>query len=470
MPMIKILVVDDEENICEFLSILLKREGYTVETDQDAKLALKKLEVFYPDIVITDIKMPEMDGLTLLSKIKGIKSDTLVILITAYASLESAIEAVKRDAFDYLTKPFKIDDIKIAVKRAVEHINLRKENIRLRQELKKIKFEDEIIGESPIFKDVLELAKKVSGTDSTILISGESGTGKEVIAHLIHKMSPRKDFPFITVSCGALPETILASELFGHLKGSFTGAIRDKQGLFKAADGGTLFLDEIGIASPKIQIGLLRAIEERKITPVGSTTPIKVDVRLITATNIDLEERIKNGEFRKDLFFRLSVIPIKLPPLRKRRDDIPILTYYFLKKHCQRHRMSLKNLSKEAMKLLIDYEWPGNVRELENTVERTVVLSDSQTITSQYLSENIQNLPRRQAGKTLYEGNILADRQRQIVEYLKTHESITTKICSQLFNISERTARNDLRELIDKELLVREGTGKRNAFYSLKET
>jgi DNA-binding NtrC family response regulator len=386
----KILVVDDEESMCKFMEIMLKKEGYSVSTSRDGHTALEQVKKESFDLVIADLMMPEMSGLELLSRVKSVNPKTDLIVMTAFASVDSAIEALKKGAFDYITKPFKVDEIKIAVRKSLEQKKMAHENFQLKKELK-TKFDfDCFIGNSPEIVKLKKMAEKIAKSDSTVLIQGESGTGKELIARAIHYHSPQSDQPFVTINCAALPENLLESELFGHVKGSFTGAIKDKEGLFKVADGGTFFLDEVGMTSSSIQAKLLRALEEKEITPVGGTIPIKVDVRLIAATNTDLEQEVKLGNFRADLFYRLNVIPIKIPPLRERKDDIKLLSTYFVKKYCQKMQMEEKSITDDAMRWLLSYRWSGNVRELENAIEHAVLLSKGNRITEEYLPQKIK--------------------------------------------------------------------------------
>jgi DNA-binding NtrC family response regulator len=384
----KILVVDDEESMCNFLSIMLKKEGYQITTALSAKEALKKMSKDNFDVVISDLKMKEMNGLELIDEMTKMESIPYVIIMTAFATIESAIEALKKGAFDYITKPFKVDEIKLAVARALEQGKIRTENIYLKNRLKKTEGFGDIIGKSDVIVDVLNQVRRVADSDSTVLLTGESGTGKELVARAIHQHSYRSENPFVTVNCGALPEELLESELFGHKKGSFTGAIKDKKGLLEVANEGTFFLDEVGEMSPRIQVKLLRVLQEKEIVPVGGTAPVKVDVRLIAATNADLESEVNMGRFRKDLFYRLNVIPLHIPPLRERSEDIPLLIDHFLKRYVD-HGGKTKKFNAEAQKLLAQYSWPGNVRELENVIERAVTLVQGASITEKDLPEKI---------------------------------------------------------------------------------
>ena len=387
----RILIVDDEESIREFLEIMLRREKYEVATASNAKKALKTLEKENFDMVITDIQMPEMNGIELLGKIKDTDSDTVVIMVTAYGSTESAVEAMKLGAYDYITKPFKIDELKIIIKNALSANTLKQENIQLKRALEKKYSFQNIVGSSPSMLKLYDMIQRISQTKSNILINGESGTGKELIARAIHYNGPLKDKPFITINCGAIPENLLESEMFGHKKGSFTGAIADKKGLFEVADTGTIFLDEVGDLPLSIQVKLLRAIQERTFRRVGSTQDVHVDVRVICATNKNLEQEVKKGHFREDLFYRLNVIQIMAPPLRERKEDIATLALHFSEKYSKELSKDIKKISKEAMDVLMAYSFPGNVRELENFIERAVALEEGAAILKESLPPQVQN-------------------------------------------------------------------------------
>ncbi len=393
------MIVDDEESIREWLSIALKKEGYEIKCAENGEQALELYKKDRFDAIITDIRMPKLDGLELLKEIKGLNPSANIIMTTAFGSMESAIEALRGGAADYITKPFKIEEVKLRLEKIMESERLKRENIYLKAVLKKKEGERKIIGKSPAFMNVLAMVDKISKSDSTIMIYGDSGTGKEIIAKEIHNRSNRVDRAFITINCGALPETLLESELFGHKKGSFTGAIKDKAGLFQVADKGTFFLDEVGETSPGTQVKLLRVLQEREIVPVGSTSPIKVDVRVIAATNEDLEQKMDDGVFRKDLFYRLNVIPLRIPPMKERRTDIPLLTDYFLKKYCTKMGVPLKKISSGASQVMMRYSWPGNVRELENAIERAIVLQEGDTVRIGDLPEKmIQETPKQVFG------------------------------------------------------------------------
>jgi DNA-binding NtrC family response regulator len=373
----KILVIDDETAILDTLRILLKREGFDVQTAGGGREGLERLRELRPDVVLSDVRMPGVGGLEILQAAREMDSTTPVILMTAQASLQTAIRAVNEGAFYYLQKPFANDELVAICRRAAESRQLRVENQALRSEIRRRERSDTSrpVGKSRRFLEVLRLADTVAPTDSTVLVTGESGTGKEVLARYLHDRSERAEGPFVSINCGALPENLLESELFGHVKGSFTGAVRDKQGLFVAAKGGTFFLDEVGEMSPAIQVKLLRALQEREVIPVGATETVPVDVRIIAATNRDLEEEIRRGGFRSDLYYRLNVITVHLPPLRERADDIPLLAEHFVQRLAKSRGRTPPRLAPEALEALQSYEWPGNVRELENALERAAVLS-----------------------------------------------------------------------------------------------
>jgi len=374
----------------DFLSIMLKKEGYEVVTAENGGDALKTVQGEIFDLVISDVKMPGLDGIDVLKAVKEVSPETVVIMITAFATTETAVEAMKLGAYDYIIKPFKVDELKLIIKKALEKHSLRKENILLRREIEsRVGFEN-FIGKSEPMQRIFGLIKQVADTKSTVLITGESGTGKELVAKALHFNSARKDGPFVTVNCGALPETLLESELFGSMKGAFTGAVSNRQGLFEAANGGTLFLDEISSTTPALQIKLLRVIQEREFKRVGGTADIKVDVRVLAASNSDLQAEVKRGNFREDLYSRLNVIPIHIPPLRDRKDDIPLLVDFFLRKYSSDR--ALKSIAPDAMKLLMNYGWPGNVRELENTIERMVILAAGDTIQREHIQDIIKDV------------------------------------------------------------------------------
>lgn len=377
----KILVVDDEQSMRDVLSIMLKRAGYSVTTASDGEEAVGHIHKEIFDLVITDLRMPKMGGLDVLRTVKACSSETVVLVITAFASAESAVEAMKHGAYDYLTKPFQVDEVQLIIRNALERRRLSTENMLLKREMASQSSFSRIIGQSDAMQRVFEVIKKVADSKSNVLIGGESGTGKELVARAIHYNSSRAQLPFVTVNCSAVPETLLESELFGHMKGSFTGAVSNKAGLFEVANGGTIFLDEIGDTTPTIQVKLLRVIQEREFRRVGGTQDVKVDVRIVAATNRDLEKAVAEGAFREDLYYRLDVIPIKIPPLRMRTGDIPLLVAHFLEKFAGESGKPVPAITQEALHVLLAHEWRGNVRELENVIERVVAFSTGGSVT-----------------------------------------------------------------------------------------
>ena len=386
-----VLIVDDETGILESLGILLRNAGFDTHTARGGRAGLEQLGTLQPDIVLSDVRMPDVGGVEILAAARQQDPDTPVILMTAQATLQSAMQAVNEGAFYYIQKPFRNDELLAILKRAAEHRELRVENRSLRQEIKRREgpIGSRPVGNSRSWLDVLRLAETVAPTESTVLIQGESGTGKEVIARYLHELSSRTDHTFASINCGALPESLLESELFGHVKGSFTGAIKDKSGLFTAAAKGTFFLDEIGETTPATQVKLLRVLQHREVIPVGATDPQPIDVRLIAATNRELEEEIRRGSFRTDLFYRLNVIALHLPTLRQRAEDIPLLATHFLARIAELRQEAPKELSKSALDALGNYSWPGNVRELENALERAVILTPGDEIAPSALPERV---------------------------------------------------------------------------------
>jgi len=388
-----VLVVDDEAGILESLRILLKNEGFTPHVALGGRQGLEQIELLAPDVVLSDIRMPAVGGLEILSAARAKDPDVPVILMTAQATLQSAMQAVNEGAFYYIQKPFRNDELLAILRRATEHRHLRVENKSLKQEIKRRDRTTSVrpIGRSRPWLDVLRLAETVAPTDSTVLIQGESGTGKEVIARYIHDLSQRLEGAFLSINCGALPESLLESELFGHVKGSFTGAVKDKTGLFASAEKGTFFLDEIGETTPATQVKLLRVLQQRQIIPVGATEAISINTRLLAATNRDLDEEIRRGGFRRDLYYRLNVFSIHLPPLRERREDIPLLVDAFLTRSAGQREQEPKHLGDAALDAAMRYNWPGNVRELENALERAWILSEGTTIDIPALPEKISS-------------------------------------------------------------------------------
>ncbi|MGQ0650024.1 MAG: sigma-54-dependent transcriptional regulator [Gemmatimonadaceae bacterium] len=386
-----VLVVDDEAGILDSLRILLKNEGFTPHVALGGRQGLEQIAALAPDVVLSDIRMPSVGGLEILTAARQKDPDIPVILMTAQATLQSAMQAVNDGAYYYIQKPFRNDELVAILRRATEHRHLRVENKTLKQEIRRREKSGTArpVGKSRAWLDVLRLAETVAPTESTVLIQGESGTGKEVIARYVHDLSARTEGSFLSINCGALPESLLESELFGHVKGSFTGAVKDKSGLFTAAAKGTFFLDEIGETTPATQVKLLRVLQHREVIPVGATEAQPIDTRLLAATNRDLEEEIRRGSFRRDLYYRLNVIAIHLPPLRDRKEDIPILADAFLQKQAQVRGQELKALSDDALDALMRYTWPGNVRELENALERAVILSNGSSVEVPSLPEKI---------------------------------------------------------------------------------
>jgi DNA-binding NtrC family response regulator len=389
MEKARILVVDDEESMRDFMSIMLSKEGYEVVQADSGPSALGHIKKSRPDVIITDMMMPDMSGLELMTKAREVHDNLSFIVMTAFASVDSAIEAMKKGAYDYITKPFKVDEIKLTIKKVLEKEKISRENKELKKELSKSHSLDSFIGRDSKIIRMKEMVQRLAKTDSTALILGESGTGKDLVANAIHYHSKRVGKPFLTLNCAAIPETLLESELFGYKKGAFTGALKDKDGVFKAAHTGTLFLDEIGNTSPAIQMKLLRVLDDQVIMPVGSTQTVKVDVRLVAATNANLEEEVRAKRFREDLFYRLNVFTVQIPPLRERREDIELLVDHFVNMYCLKMGIQPKEISPDALQILLAHQWPGNVRELENTIERSLVVSTADKITADDLPDKV---------------------------------------------------------------------------------
>jgi len=384
-----ILIIDDEKSLLDLLTVVFKKEGYAVKSAQTAARGFEILAKEEADLVITDIKMPGADGMDILRYARENLPELPVILITAYGSIAQAVEALKAGALDYVVKPFDVEELKIIVGRGLASRRLKQENILLKRDLKDRYSFEQMIGKSRPMQEIYILIEKIGSTDSTVLITGESGTGKEMAARAVHLQGARRDHPFVSINCAALPENLLESELFGHVRGSFTGAVSDKKGMFELAQRGTLFLDEVGEMSPWTQVKLLRALQERKVRRVGGADEIAVDVRIIAATNLDLKKRITEGKFREELFYRLNVISVDMPPLRKRVEDIPILIAHFLQKYCDKMGKRPKRFTPDVVGLLESYSWPGNIRELENVIERIVAIEDRETITVTCLPQEI---------------------------------------------------------------------------------
>lgn len=436
----KILIVDDEAPVREMLKRgLVQMGGFSVEVAQDGSEAIEKVEKDVFDLVLTDLKMPEIDGIDLLKIIKGMRPEVMVILMTAYGSIETAVEAMKMGANDYITKPIDLNELLIHISKAQKESLLLKENQLLRMEVRK-KFEfNNIVGKSKKMQEIFSMIEKVAPSNSTVIIYGGSGTGKELVAKAIHYHSPRADGPFIPFNCGAIPESLVESELFGHTKGAFTGAVQAKKGLFEEANGGTLFLDEISTILPSVQVKLLRVLQEKEVMRVGSTERTKIDVRMIAATNEDLEANLKKGKFREDLFYRLHVFPIFLPDLKDRKEDIPLLAYHFLDLCTKETRKQIKEISKEAMNLLLEYPWPGNVRELENAIERAVIMADQDYLNPKDFPKNMREGYSELIKKGAKERKSLDDiKAEYIIEVLKETNG-NKRVAAEILKVNPRT-------------------------------
>jgi len=386
-----ILIVDDEKSILDLLGVVFKKEGYQIKTNPGTPKVFDLIDESDYDILICDIKMPQVDGMELLKYSKKRSPTAPVIMITAYGSVKQAVEALRIGALDYIVKPFDIDELKVLVAHGLEHRKLREENIRLKKAFRAEASFENMIGKGKAMQEIFGLIERVAATDSTVLVTGESGTGKEMAARAIHALSRRRDHAFVSINCAALPENLLESELFGHVRGAFTGAVSDKRGMFETAQSGTIFLDEVGEMSPWTQVKLFRVLQERTVRHVGGTTEIAVDVRIIAATNQDLKKRIEEGKFREELFYRINVISFEVPALRKRTEDISLLIAHFLQKHCEKMGRKIKRLTPEVVAILESYAWPGNVRELENIIERIVAVEERETITASCLPTEILN-------------------------------------------------------------------------------
>jgi two-component system response regulator PilR (NtrC family) len=385
----RILVVDDEPSMRELLSIMLRKEGYEVVTAASRAMAAAALAKDPVHMVITDVKLPDGDGLEILRHVKAASPETVVIVMTAFSSTETAVTALKLGAHDYLVKPFDVDELKIVVRNALERRQLQEENLRLKAEFRTRHGLEQMIGVSPSMNAVFEMVRSIAGTNSTVFITGESGTGKELVAKAIHALSSRRDAAFVSINCGAVPENLLESELFGHVKGAFTDAFQSKKGLFEAAHKGSILLDEVAETPPSMQVKLLRVLQERRIRRVGATSETEVDVRVMAATNRPIETLVKERRFREDFFYRLNVIPLRMPSLRERAEDVPILAEHFLKRFSREMGKEIATISSEAMGRLVGYRWPGNVRELENVIERAVALETTPTILAERLPESL---------------------------------------------------------------------------------
>ena len=446
-----ILVVDDEKSILDLLSMVFKKEGYQVKTNPGTPKVYEVLSDDDFDVLICDIKMPKVNGMDLLKFVKKNKPIVPVIMVTAYGSVKQAVEALKNGALDYVVKPFDIEELKILVAHGLEERKLREENILLKKSFQEQASFENMIGKSKAMREVFGLIEKVASTDSTVLVTGESGTGKEMAARAIHALSRRRERPFVSINCAALPENLLESELFGHTKGSFTGAVADKRGMFETAHAGTIFLDEVGELSPWTQVKLFRVLQERKIRRVGGTDEIAVDVRIIAATNQDLKKRIEDGKFREELFYRLNVISFEMPALRRRIEDIPLLVSHFLQKHCAKMNRKTKRLTPEVVSFFETYPWPGNVRELENLIERIVAVEERETITVSCLPRDILETGRHREEPAILTSNFdlgshLDEIARKYIQEAGSASGGNMKKMASLLGISYRS----LRYLIDK--------------------
>ena len=459
-----ILIIDDEKSLLDLLTVVLRKEGYRVKTSLVPTKVFDILQNEEIDLLICDIKLPQISGMEVLKYVRENRPEIPVIMITAYGSLKQAVEALKAGAIDYILKPFDVEELKIIIAQELEKRRLKEENILLKRNLQeKYSFEN-MIGKSKVMQEIYALIEKSAGTDSTVLITGESGTGKEMAARALHLMSRRGENPFVSINCAALPENLLESELFGHARGAFTGAVADKKGMFEVATRGTLFLDEVGETSPWTQVKLLRALQERKIRRVGGTEEIPVDVRIIAATNLDLKERIAQGKFREELYYRLNVIAFEMPPLRKRIEDIPLLVNHFLEKYCRQMGKKMKRVAPEVINYFEMYAWPGNVRELENVIERVVAIEDRETITGASLPREIVFPPKRETREVFIPPNFnlmthLDDISKKYINEARTLAGGNLRKTASLLGISYRS----LRHLISKfglrevERMPREG-------------
>lgn len=431
----KILVVDDEEIALHNLTHVLKKEGYEVTASQSGQRALQLLEVNSYDLVLTDLKMEKVDGMQILRRVRETYPDTEVIMITGYATIDSAIEAMKVGAYHYIAKPYKLDEARKVVREALEKISLKRENSRLRESLKVFQGEARLITNNPAMKKLLAMASQIATSDSNVVICGESGTGKELLARFVHACSNRRNGPLLSVNCGAFQEELLANELFGHEKGAFTGAVDSKKGLVEMAEGGTLFLDEITEMSLAMQVKLLRVIQEKEVLPLGAVTPRQINTRFLTATNRNLAEEVKQGHFRQDLYFRINVVTLNIPPLAERKDDLPLLIQYFIKKYGALMHKAVDTINPEVVDILMRYDFPGNVRELENIIERGVALASGDTIEVSHLPEDLrgtcfQTFRRRSGGIPS-----LADQERAYIEWVLREHGDNKSLAAQALGI-----------------------------------
>ena len=446
MPRERVLIVDDEANARTALAELLRDEGYVVEIAADGFKALPKLEELRPDVVVTDLKMPGLTGLELMEKIRERDPECVVIVMTAFGAVESAVQAMRQGAADYLTKPVNVEELSLVLKREVERKRLRAEAGQLRERLSEKHRIDNIIGSSPAMQQVFDAVLQVAPSRASVLINGESGTGKELVAAAIHQHSPRAKKPFVKLHCAALAESLLESELFGHERGSFTGAVGRREGRFEQADGGTLFLDEIGEISASIQVKLLRFLQEHEFERVGGNQTVKVDVRVITATNRNLLQRVKDGLFREDLYYRLNVVSVEMPPLRARSSDIPLLAAHFLAKYARENEKAIEGFTDDALARLANYEWPGNVRELENAIERAVVVCKKSRIGVEDFASAIATAEKRPDGMPQIPGATMEDLERYAIMKTLEHTGGSTSRAAEMLGISPRTIQYRLQQ------------------------
>jgi two-component system response regulator AtoC len=443
----KILVIDDEKSFCDMLAALLRKEGYEVDVARNAREGLERQGETHYDLVLCDIQMPELSGLDFLREAKARGTLRTTVMMSAYGSLDTAIEAMTLGAYDYISKPFNKDEILLTLRKAEERERLRRENRELRAERDRRYTFDRIVATSQPMMRLFRTIEKVAAYKTTVLITGESGTGKELTARAIHVNSPRAKKPFVAVNCGAIPETLLESELFGHVKGAFTDAYSEKKGLFEEAHGGTLFLDEVGELTTPLQVKLLRVLQEEEVRKVGGNRPVRVDVRVIAATAKDLKSEVKTGGFREDLFYRLNVLPIHLPPLRERPEDVPLLVEHFIALTNERLGTHAKGMSREALKVMVEYGWPGNVRELENTIERAIVLSEGDVITKDMLPDYIWDA-KDPVKMSLRSGELSIKKTQRVIE-----EELIRRALKKTGG--NRTAASKLLELSHRALLYK---------------
>ena len=431
----KILIVDDEKVALKNLEHVMRKEGYEVTGTESGPIALRLLEEQQFDVVLTDLRMEKVDGMQILKKCRELYPDTEVVIITGYATLESAVDTMKHGAFYYVAKPFKLEEVRKVVKEAVEKVKLKRENIELREQLEKYQGKVKIITQDVNMQRLLETSKQIAPTECNVIISGESGTGKELFARFIHFNSERAEGPFLAINCGAFTEELLSSELFGHEKGAFTGAINMKKGLIEIASKGSLFLDEITEMPSSMQVKLLRVIQEKEVLRVGGTEPLKVDVRFIAATNRDIQDSVKSGRFRQDLYFRLNVVSLRIPPLSERKDDIPLLSYYFLKKYALLMKKDIREISPDVIAILVNYDFPGNVRELENIIERGIALASGHSIEVAHLPEDLRELSIRTFRKKEGKFPSLEEQEKSYINWVLKEVGGNRTVAAQILRI-----------------------------------